>query len=281
MALAFERAGSGPPLVLLHGLGHRRQAWDAVLDLLTPHRDVITVDLPGHGASPPLRTQDGESAVVTIADELGELLSSLSLARPHVAGNSLGGALALILAARGQAASVTALSPAGFWNHRYQHSYARGFFEFALATSNALRNMVPALSRSKAGRALLFGLLVGRPGLLSAQQATGDVAGIVQAKPVIRAVFATFTEFTAAIPDDVPVTVGWGSRDRLLSPANARVVRRRLPQARLMALPGCGHLPMTDDRELVARVLLEGSSLAELSAPNEGSSTHSAVPRPP
>lgn len=267
MGLAFERAGSGPPLVLLHGLGHRRQAWDAVLDLLTPHRDVIAVDLPGHGASPPLRAQDGESAVVTIADELGELLSTLGLARPHVAGNSLGGALALVLAARGQAASVTALSPAGFWNHRYQVSYAHGFFEFALATSKALRNAVPALSRSTAGRALLFGMLVGRPGLLSAEQARGDVAGIAQAKPVIRAVFATFTEFTAAIPDGVPVTVGWGSRDRLLFPANARVVRRRLPQARLMALPGCGHLPMTDDRELVARVLLEGSSLAEISAP--------------
>lgn len=134
MGLAFERAGSGPPLVLLHGLGHRRQAWDTVLDLLTPHRDVITVDLPGHGASPPLRT-GGQDAVVVMADELGELLSTLGLARPHVAGNSLGGALALMLAARGQAASVTTLSPAGFTNHRYQLSYARGFFEFALASS--------------------------------------------------------------------------------------------------------------------------------------------------
>ena len=54
MGLAFERTGSGPPLVLLHGVGHRRQAWHAVLDRLTPHRDVILVDLPGHGESPPL-----------------------------------------------------------------------------------------------------------------------------------------------------------------------------------------------------------------------------------
>lgn len=262
MGLAFERAGSGPPLVLLHGLGHRRQAWDAVLDLLTPHRDVITVDLPGHGASPPLRAGDGADAVAAMADELGELLSTLGLARPHVGGNSLGGALALVLAARGQAASVTGLSPAGFTNHRYQLRYARGFFEFALASSTALRNVTPAVTRRTAGRALLFGMLVARPSLLSAEQASGDMAAIIRTKPVIRAVFRSFPEFTAPIPDDVPVTVAWGARDRLLSPANARVVRRRLPQARLMALPGCGHLPMTDDRELVARVLLEGSSLA-------------------
>lgn len=262
MGLAFERAGSGPPLLLLHGLGHRRQAWDPVLDLLTPHRDVITVDLPGHGASPPLCTHDGENAVAAIADELAELLNTLGLARPHVAGNSLGGVLALVLAARGQAASATALSPAGFPNHRYQLTYARGFFEFAVATSSALRRAAPRLTRGTAGRALLFGMLVAHPGLLSAEQASGDVAGIVRTKPVIRAVFATFTPFTAVIPDGVPVTVAWGAKDRLLSPANARVVRRRLPQARLMALPGCGHVPMTDDRELVARVLLDGSSLA-------------------
>lgn len=125
-----------------------------------------------------------------------------------------------------------------------------------------LRNVTPAVTRGTAGRALLFGMLVARPRLLSAEQASGDMAAIIRTKPVIRAVFRSFTEFTAAIPDGAPVTVAWGARDRLLSPANARVVRQRLPQARLMALPGCGHLPMTDDRELVARVLLEGSSLA-------------------
>ena len=54
--LAYTRAGSGPPLLLMHGVGHRRQAWDAVLDRLTPYRDVIAVDLPGHGESPPLDT---------------------------------------------------------------------------------------------------------------------------------------------------------------------------------------------------------------------------------
>ena len=51
MGLAYERHGAGPPLMLLHGVGHRRQAWQAVIGLLAPRRTVIAVDLPGHGES--------------------------------------------------------------------------------------------------------------------------------------------------------------------------------------------------------------------------------------
>src|SRR5258708_27647798 len=114
MGLAFERVGSGQPLVLLHGLGHRRQAWDPVLSMLVPHREVVLVDLPGHGQSPPLRA-GREPAVKSLLREVLGLLDELGLARVHIAGSSLGGRLALEVAARGRAASVTALSPAGVW----------------------------------------------------------------------------------------------------------------------------------------------------------------------
>ncbi len=258
MSLAYERAGSGPPLVLIHGLGHRRQAWNAVLDRLTPNRDVITLDLPGHGDSPALRA-DGRGAIAAMAGEIAELLKSLDLDRPHVAGNSLGGALALVLAAGGQASSVTALSPAGFPNHRYHVTYARAFFETALLLGRGLRPLAPALSRSTAGRALLFGMVVAKPSRMSEEQARGDMAGIARTQDAIRAVFRSFQPFTLAAPDGVPVTIAWGSKDRILPRANARVARQRLPQARFIRLPGCGHVPMTDDPELVAKVLLDGS----------------------
>ena len=71
MGLAFERIGSGPPLVLLHGVGHRRQAWYPVLDWLVPHRDVILVDLPGHGESPPLRQGDVPVLDALLAEVIG------------------------------------------------------------------------------------------------------------------------------------------------------------------------------------------------------------------
>lgn len=260
MTLAYERSGSGPPLVLVHGLGHRRQAWDAVLDRLTLHREVIALDLPGHGESPPLRHVDELSPIDEMVAEIAGLLDSLGLERPHVAGNSLGGALALRLAVQGRAASATVLSPAGFPNNDFQVRYAKSFFYTAVFLGRALRPVVPALSRSTAGRASLFGLVVAKPGRMSPAQVRGDMAAVVIAADAIGAIFAAFTPFTGWIPAEVPVTVAWGTKDRILPLANGRVARERLPGARFLSLPGCGHVPMTDNPALVASVILDGSS---------------------
>lgn len=260
MGLAYDRAGSGPPLVLLHGLGHRRQGWGPVLDLITPQREVITVDLPGHGQSPPLGT-DGRHPVRVIADEIAELLSGLGIDRPHVAGNSLGGTIALTLAATGHAASVTALSPAGFPASDNEVRYAWAIFTAARLLGRAAMPLVPRLSRSATGRGLLYGVMVTRPGRVTPEQAEADVAGFVAAAAAMRMVFAASARFTAQVPDDVPVTIAWGTSDRVLPQSNARVARRQLPLARFVPLPGCGHVPMTDDPELVAKVLLDGSTV--------------------
>ncbi len=101
--LAYERVGTGEPLVLLHGLTHRRQGWYPVLDRLTARREVVMIDLPGHGESPEL----GPGAPTeTMRKEIRLLLDHLGLERPHVAGNSLGGRLALELAAEGRPATA-------------------------------------------------------------------------------------------------------------------------------------------------------------------------------
>jgi len=261
VGLAYERHGSGPPLVLLHGVGHRRQAWNAVLDLLAPHRTVIAVDLPGHGESPPLKA-DGQPPVRVMAEEVIGFLGELGLERPHVAGNSLGGALALLTAAAGRAATVTTLSPAGFWVSRRQVSYARAVFTSMQLTGAALRPLLPALARTAAGRAVLDAAIVARPGKMSPEQAEGDALAFLGARDAVHAILADSPSFTAdiPIPDGVPVTIAWGARDRLLPPSQARVARQRLPLARFVPLPGCGHVPMTDDPGLVARVLLDGSA---------------------
>jgi pimeloyl-ACP methyl ester carboxylesterase len=258
MSLAYERAGTGPALVLLHGLGHRRQGWASVLDKLTPHRDVISVDLPGHGQSPPLRAR-GQVPVEAMADQIAALLSALGLARPHLGGNSLGGTIALALASQGRAASVTALSPAGFPGRDYEFHYDRVLFTLSHVLARRIGPLAPALSGSAAGRALLYGAMVTRPGRVTPEQAQGDVAAFASAGDAMRAVFAGPMRFTASVPGDVPVTVAWGTSDRVLPPSNVRVARRQFPKARFIPLPGCGHVPMTDDPDLVARVLLAGS----------------------
>jgi pimeloyl-ACP methyl ester carboxylesterase len=258
VGLAYDRAGSGPALVLLHGVGHRRQAWDAVLDRLTPHRDVIAVDLSGHGDSPPLQLA-GRPVLEAMLDDVRDLLAALGVDRPHYAGNSLGGRLALEAGASGAAASATALSPAGFWRTGWEFRYARTIFSAMQASSAVLRPLAPAILGTTAGRALTFSAVVARPGRLTAEQATGDVAGFVRAREALDAVLAGMGQFTSRIPDDLPVTIGWGTKDRLLPQRQVLVARARLPQATFVPLPGCGHVPMTDDPALVADVLLRGS----------------------
>lgn len=257
MALAYTRAGSGPPLVLLHGVGHRRQAWDAVMDRLTPHREVIAADLPGHGESGPMDTSRPVTEV--LAGELLGLLDHLGLDRPHIAGNSLGGRIALEAAGFGRAASATAISPAGFWRGDLELGYIRSVFRAMEAMGARLEPVAARLARTTAGRALLVSSIVARPSRMSPEQVVGDVAAFLAARPAMDAILAEAPPFTGKVPDDVPVTIAWGSRDRLTRPRQALVARSWLPDATFIRLPGCGHVPMTDDPALVARVLLRGS----------------------
>jgi pimeloyl-ACP methyl ester carboxylesterase len=260
VGLAYERLGSGPPLVLLHGVGHRRQAWSPVTGLLAPHRELFLVDLPGHGESPPLVT-GGRPPVPVLLDAVLGLLDELGLDRPHVAGNSLGGRLSLEAATAGRAASVTALSPAGFFRGRGDIRYARAIFLVMQAAARWLQPLTPVLAASPAGRAVLFSAVVARPGRLTAEQAAGDVEAFGRARDALDAVLADPDSFTGQIPAHVPVTIAWGGMDRLLPRRQALVARARLPGARFVLLDGCGHLPMSDNPQLVADVLLRGSDV--------------------
>lgn len=258
MGLAYERLGAGPPLVLLHGIGHRRQAWTAVLGRITQYRDVILVDLPGHGESPPLDTVNGSASRGLLTQTTG-LLDELGLGRPHMAGNSLGGRLALELAVVGRAASVTAFSPAGFWRTDRELGYARAVNKVMQVGGRISQSLRPVLSRSTVGRALIYAEIVSRPSRVTPLQACGDMEAFLNARTAMNAILAEATPFTGTIPGDVPVTIAWGTRDRLLRPRQAYVAKGRLPHARIIRLAGCGHVPMTDDPRLVADVLLDGS----------------------
>jgi len=259
MGLAFERVGSGPPLVLLHGIGHRRQAWNAVTGALAPSRELILVDLPGHGESPPLQLA-GRTPVEALAADIAVFLAEQGLDRPHVAGNSLGGVLALILAAHGRAASATGLSPAGFWRHDRDVRRVRATFAVMQAASNGIHPVAATLTRSRAGRTFMYAAIVAKPSQLSPEQARADANAFRAARETMKTILDVPASFTLDIPAEVPVTIAWGAHDRLLPPGQADVARQRVPQARFLLLPGCGHVPMTDDPELVARVLLEGST---------------------
>ena len=257
--LAFERRGSGEPLVLVHGIGHRRQAWYPVLDQLAEQREVILLDLPGHGESGPLVTE-GRPIGEVLSAVFRQFLAEQQLDRPHVAGNSLGGRIALEAGVRGDARSVTGLSPAGFWRSERAFAYTHSLFRTVVALSRGLGPQAPRLAPTKTGRAILFGWITSHPGSIDPERALGDFRAFSRAVPALREIIAQATPFTGQIPPHVPVTIGWGSRDIVLPPYQASIARVALPGARHVRLPGCGHVPMSDNPELVAGVLLAGSA---------------------
>jgi pimeloyl-ACP methyl ester carboxylesterase len=138
----------------------------------------------------------------------------------------------------------------------------RAVFRVMFAAGAVLAPAGGVLAGSAAGRGVMYAAVVSRPSRVSAGQAAGDMAAFVAAKPAVRAILAEAFPFAGRVPAGVPVTIGWGTRDVLLPPRQALVAGARLPGARLVWLPGCGHVPMTDDPDLVAQVLLAGSRLA-------------------
>ncbi|MEU2739887.1 alpha/beta fold hydrolase [Streptomyces sp. NPDC007095] len=258
VTMSYARVGTGEPLLLLHGIGHHRQAWDPVVHILAAEREVIAVDLPGFGESPAL--PDGLTHDLgTVVPTLGGLCEALEIDRPHVAGNSLGGLLALELGREKLVRSVTAISPAGFWSP-VERRYAFGVL---LAMRQGARRLplpvIERLSRSAAGRAALTSTIYARPGRRSPEAVVAETLALAHAEGFADTLRAgTTVRFTDDIPG-LPVTVAWGTRDRLLVRRQGIRAKHIIPRARLVRLPGCGHVPMNDDPALVARVILDGS----------------------
>jgi pimeloyl-ACP methyl ester carboxylesterase len=250
--LAYEKAGSGPPLLLIHGLGSCKEMWRPVVPLLAGEREVVMLDLPGFGESPV-----GPRTVQGLADAVTEFAASLGIERPHVAGNSMGGGIALALAASGQVRSACAVSPIGFANDR-EAAYARVVLTITRLLSSASAPVAETVCQSAASRAATFSHIAARPWRLPAAEAAVWVRACADA-PAFWDLLRDAPGWDARPPVS-PTTVAWGDRDRLLIYSRqARRARRRLPGAQHVTLAGCGHVPTWDDPEQVAGVILEAS----------------------
>src|SRR3954447_5279159 len=148
--LAYDRTGRGEPLVLLHGQGFSRRCWDPIIDMLAEDRDVIAVDLPGHGDSPRQSKGTG-SAPHDLAVAVAELLDELDLPTVHVAGSSSGGWVALELDRLQRARTVTALDPAGLWRKSAPRHILWAMREVRL-TAKITRRVAPHAPRTRLGR---------------------------------------------------------------------------------------------------------------------------------
>jgi pimeloyl-ACP methyl ester carboxylesterase len=159
LGLEHRRAGSGEPLVLVHGIGSCWQIWEPVLPALEAKHDVLALSLPGYGKSSPV---DGEPTVPRLVDAVEEAMDAVGFDTAHVAGNSLGGWIASELAARGRARSAVALSPAGLWT-RKELDYSVRLLKAGHAAGKRIAPHAELVARSAAGRRLLLGLGRARP----------------------------------------------------------------------------------------------------------------------
>ncbi len=259
MMLNHYRDGSGEPLVLIHGIGSRWQVWMPVLERLARERSVIALDLPGFGASPlpPPSTPPG---VRSLARLVVGFLDELGVEEPHVAGNSLGGQIALELAKSGRIRSANALSPAGF-HEGAEARFQKLSLEFTLRASRLLAPVADTVAATRLGRRLLFSQMAEHPERMSAVEAADNLRGVAGSRwfgPTLEAMLAE--PFSGAEEIAAPVTIAWGEKDRLLLPRQAARAARQIPAARSIILTGCGHVPTYDDPDQIADVLLAGSA---------------------
>jgi len=256
--LAHDRAGTGTPIVLVHGIGHRRQAWNPVVDRLVESHEVFAVDLPGFGESPAL-PKGTPHTVAAIADQLLANFAAWGIERPHIAGNSLGGAVALELARRGQVASATALSPASFMPA--QHLLVAAV---PLGLMRAGSFLVPSFALRSLSRFAWFRRAIGWPLYMhperhDAAATYGDALALKRARgfeaTMLRCIAPAFRRFSG--PLQAPTSIAWGTHDRLLLPSQADRARKQLPEVRHEWLTGAGHVPMGDTPELITRLIEE------------------------
>jgi pimeloyl-ACP methyl ester carboxylesterase len=257
-----HRGGSGSPLVCLHGFTDTWRTWELVLPALERRHDVLAPTLPGHAGGPPL---GGEITHAIMADAVEQAMDEAGFATANVAGNSLGGYVALQLAARGRAQSVVAFAPAGGWmpGDPTFEAMLRRF----VTLQEQVRTAAPhaaALAATPEGRRRITQDMTVNFEHIPPELLVHLMLGVAQCRPVAAmtdyAIRAGYPLDAARI--DCPVRIVWGTEDTLLPwpSAAARYRRDWLPHADWVELEGVGHAPQLDVPLEAAQLILDFTS---------------------
>jgi pimeloyl-ACP methyl ester carboxylesterase len=259
---ALYRAGSGEPLVLVHGFTGTWHHWRAVLGELAARYEVIAPTLAGHYGGPPFDVT-GPLTFTSSADHLERHLDELGVGSAHFVGNSLGGALTLELAKRGRARSVVALAPAGGWiEGDGEAERLANFFARQLRLTRLSGRYIDTVMKRPGSRRLAMRDVM-RHGELVAPADAIDLALTSVHCPVAgKAIEAARADKGLALQDlnriACPVLLASPEFDRILpAERHAPRFRREIPGVESRMLPGCGHMPMWDDTRLVVRTISE------------------------
>lgn len=261
LRIAYERAGAGRPVLLIHGNFASRRWWSEHLDAPAAGLDLIAPDLPGFGASDPLPEDLPEAGwVAAWADALAGVLDVLGVARAGVVGHSLGGAVAQALAVRhprlvGALLLVDAAPPGGFPTPEAHYPV----LETMRSDRALLRASLAAISPTRLPPH--FEALVDDAMAMAPRAFQGNA----------RALAAyDLTADTAAVT--IPVTVLHGGKDALVPRALADATVAAYPHARLLTWPDVGHSPLLEAPEAFRALLATtfGASADARAAPTGG-----------
>jgi pimeloyl-ACP methyl ester carboxylesterase len=243
----YIRRGTGKPLLLLHGLGGHWQSWHPILADLAAEREVIAVDLPGFGQTPKLA---GATSIRTLADETAAFVHAHGLTGVDVVGSSMGARLVLELARRGGiVGGAVALNPGGFWRGWERYAFFSSIY-LSIRLLRLLRPVLPTVCANPLGRALLLAQFSARPTRLAPATVTDELCSYV-ASPAFDELLAqlAYGEEQLGAPRNSiahPLVIGWGRRDRVCFPRQARRALAMFPDAQLHWFERCGHFPHWD-----------------------------------
>jgi pimeloyl-ACP methyl ester carboxylesterase len=249
---ASHRGGAGPPLVLLHGFTGTWRMWELVLPALERHHDVLAPTLAGHAGGPPLETPVAAGA---LADAVERAMDAAGFETAHVAGNSLGGYVALKLAERERARTVVALAPAGGGDHTDVLAFQAGLLEQVKAAAPHAE----ALLATPQGRRRATESLTVEYEHIPVEQLAHQMRAIAACSAGPALIENARRSGWPLDPERItcPVRIVWGTEDRLLEwPRAAERYRRRLPNADWVVLDGVGHAPQLDVPLETAQLIL-------------------------
>ena len=257
MTIKHTRTGHGKPLLLVHGLGGSRRSWDPISISLAQAREVIALDLPGHGQTP---EQVDSGTFDGLARSLDDWLGREGLAGVDMVGSSMGARLVLEMARRGRAGAVVALDPGGFWQ-----GWERTFFRTTIAASirlvRALRPALPVITQNVAGRTALMAQLSAKPWTLDPAVIAQELESFAKTRTFDALVkdLATGAPQRGIAETQAPVVIGWGRKDRLCLPRQAARAMAAFPSARLHWFESSGHFPMWDQPQETVSVIMEAT----------------------
>ena len=253
----LQRFGNGPiKLVAIHGLGSASSAWKLLQSKLDSRFELITLELPGHENSKITATSDMTPSI--LAEMVNGALEEDGILKFHLIGNSLGGWVALEMAAKfpNQVQSVTALAPAGLWLKPKEHRNMQLSFNRYLA--KLTKKINGKIIRLKFFRRIGFQAVSPRWKSLSIQTCLDAANAMASATGYFEIWDATFgNKFDKSISANIPVTILFGDSDKTL-PAKTSQEKSLAPShCEWVVLPNTGHAPMWDEIDSVIKYLYQ------------------------